>query len=214
MSVEIRRAHAKDAPFLAWVMLAAARSHLQRGSWDVSLDLPEEETLAFLELLAVTGQTHLFHYSTFVVAEVDGRSAAALCGYAPRAAGMGVAFPAIGDVSKKLGRSDADRKAGMKRVEPFFSCAPEEPDGAWIIENVATSPDFRRRGLIDILLRRILDEGRGQGFELAQIGVLVGNTPAQRAYEKAGFEVVDEKRTPEFEATFGCPGIKRLQQRL
>ena len=123
---------------------------------------------------------------------------------------MGAALPAMAEVSEKLGRSRADRAAAMERSLPFLSCAPDETDGAWILENVATSPEFRRRGLIDTLLRRILQEGHERGFGLAQIGVLVGNTPAQRAYEKAGFEVVDEKRTPEFEATFGCPGVKRL----
>ena len=42
---------------------------------------------------------------------------------------------------------------------------------------------------------------------------VAGNTPAQRAYEGVGFAVVDEKRDPAFEATFGTPGIRRLQRR-
>ena len=127
---------------------------------------------------------------------------------------MTTGLSAIAQVSEKLGRSRADRVAAMERTQPFLSCAPEEAEGAWVLENVATSPEFRRRGLIDTLLRRALQEGCERGFGLAQIGVLIGNSAAQRAYEKVGFKVVDEKRTSAFEATFGCPGIRRLLQQI
>jgi hypothetical protein len=60
------------------------------------------------------------------------------------------------------------------------------------------------------LLETILDAGRARGFTKFQIGVLIGNTPAQRAYEGVGFSVVDEKTDPAFEATFGTPGIRRM----
>ena len=49
---------------------------------------------------------------------------------------------------------------------------------------------------------------------IADIGVLIGNDPAQRAYEKAGFEVTGEKRHPEFEAVYRCPGIRSLSLNL
>ena len=89
-------------------------------------------------------------------------------------------------------------------------CAPEHAPGAWIVENVATLPEFRRRGLVDQLLEEILEKGRTAGASVAEVGVLIGNDPAQRAYEKAGFAVVDEKRHPEFEAAYKCPGIRLL----
>jgi hypothetical protein len=43
--------------------------------------------------------------------------------------------------------------------------------------------------------------------------VLIGNRPAQRANEGAGFKVVDEVKHPSFEATFGTPGLRRLLRR-
>jgi ribosomal protein S18 acetylase RimI-like enzyme len=36
---------------------------------------------------------------------------------------------------------------------------------------------------------------------------MIGNTPAQRLYERHGFAISAEKRSPEFEAALGCPGI-------
>jgi len=43
--------------------------------------------------------------------------------------------------------------------------------------------------------------------------VLIGNDRAQRAYEKAGFRVIGEKLSAEFEAAYKCPGIRELSQR-
>jgi translation initiation factor 4G len=100
----------------------------------------------------------------------------------------------------------------QQRIGPFLTCALEQPDDTWILEWVATRPAQRGRGLTRALLQAILAAGRQRGHTRFQIGVLIGNTAAQRAYEGAGFSVVDEKRDPAFEATFGCPGIRRLQR--
>jgi len=38
----------------------------------------------------------------------------------------------------------------------------------------------------------------------------VGNDAAQSAYQKSGFQVLDEKRCPEVEKLLGVPGFVRL----
>ena len=88
------------------------------------------------------------------------------------------------------------------------------PKASWVVENVATLPEFRRRGLTDALIKATLDRGRAKGFTLGQISVFIGNEPAKQAYLKAGFEVKDEKRDAEFEADMGSPGFERLLQPL
>jgi translation initiation factor 4G len=110
------------------------------------------------------------------------------------------------------GWNEARIGALSQRLAPFLTCAPEQPDDTWIVEWVATRPAHRGKGLTKALLDRILAAGRERGFTQFQIGVLVGNTPAQRAYEGVGFTVVDEKTHPDFEATFGTPGIRRMQR--
>ena len=84
-------------------------------------------------------------------------------------------------------------------------------------------PGFpRRRGLRGSLGDRAAsagagrrdEEGRRRDYARAQISVLIGNAPAQFAYERAGFAVVDERRHPDFQAAIGSPGVRRMQRHL
>ena len=195
--VDARREHAK---FLAWVILTAHRSHLERGLWDFLVGGSEAECLRFLEALTTTAKPHWAHYSTFIVAEVEGRAASALCGYFDSELGTPSFLAALPEVNQVIDRTEEDNVAGWQRAGSIVHCAPDHVDGAWVVENVATLPEFRRKGLVDTLLVEILDRGRSRDAATADIGVLVGNDPAQRAYEKAGFAVTGEKRHPEFEA--------------
>jgi translation initiation factor 4G len=213
MNVKIRAARPEDAFFLAWVIITSGRAHVQRGIWEVILGGTEEECLAFLQILVVTKTPHLFHYSCFLVAEVDGRPVAALGGYDPRSLGYPALRKAIVEVVHKLGMSEPD-KAASTRSEKVLSCIPDEVEGAWVIDSVATVPEFRKRGIVSKLLKEILEKGRKQGFHRAQINMYIGNIPAQKAYEKHGFKVVDEKWEPAFEEEIGSPGMARLLRDL
>jgi ribosomal protein S18 acetylase RimI-like enzyme len=112
-------------------------------------------------------------------------------------------------VTGKIGLTPEDMASGHQSIVAFYTCFGEHAPGAWVVEHVATRPEYRRRGVINALLDAILDRGREQGFKLAQVSVYIGNTAAERAYMKAGFEYVDEKRHPDFEALIGCPGVAR-----
>ena len=209
--VEARREHAE---FLAWVMLTAHRSHLEQGLWDFVVGGSEGERLRYLQALATTSQAHWAHYSTFIVAEVEGRPASALCGYFETEHGTPALREGMSQANGMVGRSEEEHAAGWQRAGSIIQVAPEHAPGVWTVEHVATLPEYRRRGLVDRLLVKILDEGRMRGATVADIGVLIGNDPAQRAYEKAGFEVTGEKRHPEFEAVYKCPGIRSLSLTL
>jgi ribosomal protein S18 acetylase RimI-like enzyme len=214
MEVRYEYARPEHAGFLAWVMMTAHRSHLEKGLWDFVVGGLEADCLRYLEALAMTGQAHWAHYSTFVVAEADGQPAAALCGYFETDCGTAAIREGMAQANEVVGRSEEEHAEGWQRAGSVLHVAPEHASGVWIVEHVATLPEFRRRGLVDRLLVRILDEGRMRGATVADIGVLIGNDPAQRAYEKAGFKVVGEKRHPEFEAVYKCPGIRSLSRAL
>jgi ribosomal protein S18 acetylase RimI-like enzyme len=213
LNFRIRSARPKDASFLAWVIITSGRAHVQRGIWEVILGGTEEECLGFLQMLVVTKTRHLFHYSCFLVAEVDGRPVAALGGYDPRSLGYPALRKAIVEVVRKRGLSEPD-KAASTRSEKVLCCIPDEVEGAWVIDSVATVPEFRRQGIVSRLLEKMLAKGRKQGFRRAQINMYIGNTPAQKAYEKHGFKVVDEKRHPAFEEEISSPGMARLLRDL
>lgn len=213
-AVTIRDATEADAPFLAWVMLTAARSHLPVGIWEYINGMDGDRTLAYLTDVAVTGPAHLFHHSLFQIAEVDGASAAAMCGYDPATQSFDKLMPFMAELGSKHGLAMDDYAAIMERGAIVGRVTPTNEPGAWVIENVATKPEFRRRGLTDTLIAATLDRGRSNGFELAQISVFIGNDPARAAYIKAGFEHADSKRDAEFEAAIGCPGIERLLRSL
>ena len=62
---------------------------------------------------------------------------------------------------------------------------------------------------MDRLLGEILERGAIAGHRLAQITYFIGNEPARRVYEKRGFRVHVARRSPEFEAALGAPGLER-----
>jgi translation initiation factor 4G len=210
MNAKMRNGKPDDSDFLARVMMLASRGHLNRGVWDLIAGGSEENCLDYLRRLALSEPVSLCHYSSFIVAEHDGKPAAALCGFDPRAGGWEVLADAMKNVQREKGWTQVDEKASADRTSPVWQCTFDTLDGAWVIESVATIPEFRRRGLVDSLMAEILETGRARGHRIAQLTILIGNVAAQRAYEKAGFCVMDEKRHLGFEAALGAPGFMRM----
>jgi translation initiation factor 4G len=210
--VRIVEATKEHIPFIAWVVNAATRSHMPRGMWDFVFDDDEAAIQRYLEVFAETEQLHWGHYSIFLVAEVDGTPAAALCGFFENEFGVASMIAGGREADQKIGRTPEQFAAGWERAKSIANIGrPHEP-GAWVLEHVACKPEFRRRGLVEQLISAMLQRGRDRGAKTADIGVFIGNDPAQRLYEKCGFEVVDEARNAEFEAAYGSPGAFYLRR--
>jgi len=62
---------------------------------------------------------------------------------------------------------------------------------AWGVDTVGVLPAYRRRGLARACLEKSLDMMKARGAKRTWLGVINGNTPAQRLYESLGFEVYD-----------------------
>lgn len=215
MEITIRPASEADVPFLAWVQQEAARSHLPRGFWDLAFPGDEADRLRIIGRIAAAKARSFCHWSGFLIAEADGRVAAALSGYTkPSESAGSLLFEAMGAALDAENWSPKRRQAIGVAMAPFMTCLPDTAEDAWVIEWVATRPEYRGKGLVRTLLHEILARGRQRRFTQAQIAVLIGNTPAQRAYEGVGFKVADEKAHPDFEAAIGSPGIRRLLMKL
>ena len=214
MPIETRPATADDAPFLAWVMQEAARSHLEYGIWDFSFPGEDEQRLDILAKITTTERIHFAHFSRFRVLEIDGEPASALAAYENSQYGMEQLTLGMAETFSELGWTPEEMTAAGERGHSFAATGYPNPDGLWIIEWVATRPEFRGRALIHRLLLEVLEQGREEGFERAQIGYLLGNTRAKSAYERVGFKWVEEHCHPDFEADYGTPGIARMQRDL
>jgi ribosomal protein S18 acetylase RimI-like enzyme len=217
MSIQIRRATDKDLDLVLWVMLAASRSHLDRGIWEYLNASDEPATLSFLRRLATTDTVHVFHSSLFLIAELDGEPGAAMCAYDSSTQGFDVALPEMATATAAEGINAEDPEY-MRRSDVLLSGLvmddPGPPGPRWVIENVATRPEMRRKGLVDALLHQLLGHGRERGFEYAQISVFIENERARRAYVKAGFEPLTEQRSDDWPQELGCPGTEMLLQPL
>jgi ribosomal protein S18 acetylase RimI-like enzyme len=212
--VQIVPATRDHIPLVAWVVMAANRSHMPKGMWDFLLGDDEDRVLRYLEVFADSDQVHWGHWSQFLVAEVDGVPAAGLMGYLENEQPPMVILAGATEANTKFGVPKDEWAAGWERAKSIANLTyPHEP-GAWVVEHVATRPEFRRRGLVERLMHAILDRGRERGAKTAEIGVLIGNDKAKLAYEKAGFAVVGEVRDAEFEAAYGCLGAFTLRQSL
>jgi ribosomal protein S18 acetylase RimI-like enzyme len=207
----IRPARKDDASFLAWAVIEAARSHRPRGFWD--LWIPNGDArLAFVEQLLVAPRRSMWHWTVFHVAEWRGRPAATLSGCDPSR--IAPADVAVGEVMVESGWSEGEGAAAIARATPFFGCMHETPPGAWLVESVATRPEARGHGLAAALVEHILEDGRRRGHSEAKLSLMIGNSAAQRLYERAGFAITAEKRDAALDAVVGCPGVAQMSCRL
>jgi GNAT superfamily N-acetyltransferase len=118
------------------------------------------------------------------------------------------------EVAEALQMPASERSAIWQRGAYVFLCATGGEDDFWALENVATHPAYRRRGLTNALLNRAVEQGRGLGLKEAQIAFLIGNEAAERAYLSAGFRLAGERRDPDFEAIAAAPGLRRVVRPL
>jgi GNAT superfamily N-acetyltransferase len=109
---------------------------------------------------------------------------------------------------------ESDVAASHKRVAPVWACFLPDIGADWGIENIATRPEHRRRGLASVLLDEVLREGSQRGCKLAQITTFIGNHDSESVYKKAGFKVSDEKRCSEMASVLNAPGFVRFTREL
>jgi len=210
LSPKIRPATAGDAHEVAQLMYIAAKSHVETSIYDLMWTESMEVRLKKLQELFTADTRSWYHYSYYLVSEVDGSVAGSLCGFNELEAGGSK----LGQAFIEIGTDRAEGKAMYERMRPFHRVNPRHYEDSWVIEHVGVFPQYRGRGIISALLLKILEKGRELGYERAELNMLIGNEPARGAYEKAGLTIVEENTDPEFEAIFGSPGMVRMSMEL
>ena len=209
----IRSARLEDAEFIVQTILSAQRGYRPRGWFDVALGWPEAQGRDFIARIAVARVVSMWHVSQFLIAEVDGKPAAALCAV-PAAGTRPAAWRAIEEVAAETALDPSELETIRRRGAYTRACWVQGGEGDWMIEHVATDPAYGGRGLVQALIAHALDKGRAAGFSRATVSFLIGNMPAERAYTKAGFVFADEKRDPAFEALIGAPGFRMFAREI
>lgn len=210
MDTAIRPAAPQDASAVAELMYLAGKSHVETCIYDLMFPGSMEERLRKLASLFTARPRSWYHHSHYLVCEVGGSVAGSLCGFNDLESGGAK----LRDAFIEIGTDRAEGKAMYARMQPFHRVNPRHYEDSWVIEHVAVFPDYRGGGVITSLLEEILQRGREAGYDHAELNMLIGNTPARRAYEKAGFVIVEENTDEEFMSLFNTPGMFRLYMRL
>ena len=197
--------------FLARAILAASRSQLDRGPFDIAFQTNETELLDILEWAVLSDLVSNCHFSKFLVAEADGEPIGALAAFDPGEADLLPLGAALADAYSGLGYDEAELPAMMARIEAMNSCRPPAKQGTWIIEWVAVEPPHRGIGICGQLMEKTLVVGAGRGLKRAQISTYIGNDNATTAYEKAGFRVETRRQSQEFQALLGVSGMVTMR---
>jgi len=207
MDFTIRKAQAEDGAFLADMIMMAGRNHISRAILEYLLGGKPNDCMTFLQMLLISGTPHLFHHSCYMIAENSGGPVAVMGGYDPGSMGYPALHTGIAEVSPILGWSEAEQELVKERTDKLVPCMPQVVEGAWIIDRGATVPDARRQGAASNLIEAQISEAKEKGFGKVQVSIFIGNEPAVKMYEKAGFTIVEEKADEFFEKMIGAPGM-------
>jgi ribosomal protein S18 acetylase RimI-like enzyme len=202
----IRPAVPEDVREVTQLMYLAGKSDVDKSIYDVMWPGDAELRMARLAALYKASAPSWYRYDCYLVSEVGGRVAGSLCGYSEAESGSSMLIEAF----KEVGIDRDEGLAILKNLQPYYRVCTPHPQDAWVIEHVAVFPEFRGRGIVTGLLEKILDRGRERGFKHAELDMLIGNTPARRAYEKVGFKVTEEHEDAEFARLFGRPGMLKM----
>ncbi len=195
MNITIRKAVSEDKDFLITSILEAEKSGGNVVSYCAIFGITEDELRTALgHILDEDMEGQELAMSAFLVAEADGERAAALSTWVEKAKGMSSSM-----IKSNLLMYFIDREkilAAGPNLTLMNEVAIPRDEYALQIECVYTAPKYRGKGLTGKLIEAHIKQRQEDGmtFNKVQVILLKNNVSAQKAYEKAGFAVAEEKR--------------------
>jgi GNAT superfamily N-acetyltransferase len=196
MSITIRPATEADAPFLATVLQAAESSGAANSTYQCLFDIAPAsigELLCTIQSEELEGSE--LGWPNYLIAEAGGAAVAACAGWV-EAAEEGPSAMIKASVLPHFVGADTWR-ASAEKLKIFSEVAIERRPGTIQLESFYVAPEWRGHGLAGRLIDAHIERLRAAHPEadVAQIQFVAGNTPAQKAYEREGFRVVQESWT-------------------
>jgi ribosomal protein S18 acetylase RimI-like enzyme len=205
MDITIRPASEEDEGPVAELIYLAALANARVCPLDVMFKAAREQVLEKIALMFQNVEDNLYHYSRCLL--TDDKVASSLYSNTTANDLMSVWRRTLGG----MGHSDIEMLAMVWRMRSYYRVKPTLQRDGLVIDNVATLPEFRRKGLVHLLFGRARGFAREKGFPRMELECQVGNTAALNAYEKEGFVVAQVKTHPSWERTFGTPGVMRMR---
>lgn len=196
----IRTAKPDDASFIAWAILESTRAGKKQGVFDLIFS-PAADMMTMLETLIVNDIKTICHYSNFLIAEIEGQTVGALCGYD----GYKLSWDTMSEALRSMG-CQGDYK---ERIASYLLCEPEIEKNTLILDFMVAKDEFRGLGVVKELVKKVLLNARLKGFRKAQTGIEIGSIETQLAYEKMGFTAKEQKKSEYYLKDFGRAGITR-----
>jgi len=94
----------------------------------------------------------------------------------------------------------------LRHLGAASTVSPSPPEGSWYVDALAVAPPARRRGVAAALLADAERAAREHGASGVALDTGLENEPAQRLYERYGFECRDVRHAPDERAARAIGG--------
>lgn len=188
--VVIRKATLNDIDFIIETIIVAEKSGTENFGLAKSLDLSEEEMRKYLRLMIeeeIDGCE--FSISSFLVADYNGTVISALAGWVegdnedslPSSivkSNLISYFVPTENILKLNSKSDAVGPIQIEREK-----------GSYQFEYGYTHPDYRGKGIMDLIISEHMQIALKKGVKKMQVHIFENNSASLRNYRKKGFEI-------------------------
>ena len=207
MKIQFRTAKEEDKALLAWAMLKSSRSGKKMGTYDLIFESSDENyLLSRLAELSTTKAKSSAHFSNFLIASVEGKDAAILCGYEPRISTQEKMTEALGEIGVD--------ESYLERIAAYTRCETAVDRRTWMLDYMEELEGFDQLEILKELVQKSLLTARLKGYRNTQTFVEIDSADAEIVYEKLGFKTISEHRCESYSDIFGRAGIKRLEMHL
>jgi hypothetical protein len=205
MSIIVRKATLEDTVFIAQMLLKSTRADKQIGIFDLIFDkIDDVEILKFLEALVKTTTKHKYHYTNFLIAQIDDQKVGTLCTYESRIATRDSFIKSLEEIGIAI-------NSNIEVVLKIFDeCSFNLGNRVLMFDCMEELEDFIDIGVLKTLMQKSLLNARLKGYSVAQTIVESGSFDRLLYYKKLNFKEIRSLECELYKEYFGRLGLTLL----